>query len=318
MAYNLYFEPVGTPKGWADDKAQAELIRTCMVEFDAPVSSVATVANLPEFGAMYGTHPDDGFAQLKKITPRQTEDPSIWIVEFEYARMVNDVRQAQPPMQRPAEVEWETHQFDKARIVDIWGNIHCNSAGDPLVGERQEDSRLVATVSANVTETPRFLLQFRNKINTSPFTLDGIDIDFKCAKIQSIKISGWHREYQQDYRRAIVVIEIREPFNVINGSLGSNNGSKAVIGTAATIISPCQVQGWQHAELDQGFEYILAGKKTPFLDDAGMRCSKEKLLDGNGGKMTYALTAVGSEFYRIYDDYPDVDFSPLNLPSSTS
>lgn len=317
MSYDIYMEPVGTPHGWADDRNQAELTRFAKVVFDSAVSSVPFVANLPEFQAVYGVHPDDQFSLLKKVTPRQTEDPSVWDVEFLYSRRMNDQRQATTPIERPPRVRWSTHQFDKAMNYDINGDLICNSAGDPLVGDRMEDSRCVAHVIYNVTATPSTILQFRNKINTNPFVLDGVSIDFKCAKIQSIEISEWHQEQATYYREANIVIEIREPYQVINASIASSTSSTNIVGANTPTQANFQVQGWQRAELDQGYSYIASSKKTPFLDDAGQRMNHPGLLNGVGGKLAFLLTAVGSEYYRVFDIYQDVDFSPLNLPTST-
>lgn len=312
MAYTIYYDRIGSLQGDADNKAINSYSRVWTVQFDSPVSDISYVNNLPELPSFYSVYPDDPYAVLSKRSARQDDDdPSIWHVTMTWSRLSADQRQATTdPMNRPPQVSWSTNQFERPFEYDANGNMVCNSFGNKFnPPEMIEDSRVVARVVYNLTYVPTWILEYRNKINNAPFSLEGVFVDRNCARIMSVEVSNWKNEQNTYFREVVLVIEMRDNFTVSKGSDGKLRG------TSTTVSSNYQAYGWQKAILDRGFYYINgSGAAVKCLDDNSMEPSEPMLLDGKAGKLALP-TSPGDEAYRIYDGFKEVDFSVLNLPA---
>lgn len=312
MAYTIYYDRIGSLQGDADNKAVNSYSRVWTVQFDAPVSDINYVNNLSELPSFYSVYSDDPYAILTKRSARQDEeDPSVWHITLTWSRVSADQRQATTnPIDRPPRVSWSTTQFEKPFDYDANGNMVCNSVGDRFnPPEMVEDSRVLAKVVYNLTYVPTWILDYRNKVNNAPLTIEGIFVDTNCARIMSVDVSEWKNEQNTYFREVVLALEMRDVFTVSKSSDGGTRGP------SATIVPRCDVYGWQKAILDRGFQYINgSGDVVKILDKNNMEPSEPLLLDGKGGKLTVP-TSPGDEVYRVFDAFEEVDFSVLNLPS---
>jgi hypothetical protein len=96
------------------------------------------------------------------------------------------------PLQIEAKITWRSEQFQKPAVFDLNGYAIVNSAGDPFdPPPERDDSRWVATVVKNLAEVPLWLLDYQDAVNSVPFLIDGLEVEERKAKVQSIEISDW-------------------------------------------------------------------------------------------------------------------------------
>lgn len=132
----------------------------------------------------------------RSVSPsQQRESPQHWIIVAEYSSepMTQQKREEQQypnPLNRPARIRWNSAKYNKPCIYDTDGNLILNSAGDPYDPPPEIDqSRWTATIQKNVAAVPQVIIDYTDAINESPFTIQGVSVGPKVAKIMSIEIS---------------------------------------------------------------------------------------------------------------------------------
>ncbi|QDU39667.1 hypothetical protein Mal4_40130 [Maioricimonas rarisocia] len=91
------------------------------------------------------------------------------------------------PLEKPAEISWDSDQFEATTVFDRDRRPVTNSAGD-LVLFPYEDSRWVADVSKNVARVPRWITQFNNAINSGSISVDGIRFPKRTLMCKHLRI----------------------------------------------------------------------------------------------------------------------------------
>lgn len=299
----------------ADKSGNATYTRKFRVVFDDYVNDGNYVASLPEIPAPFSPYPTDFLSLVEKISPTQSDDdPSVWDVAIEYSRLMRDQEQVKPnPIDRRIKCVWDTNPYEKPFTYDINGHMVTNSAGEPFVPPEQiEDSRISVTCTGNQYFVPDWIFSFRNVINQNGFTLEGIYIPERCARVARVHVSEWQVENGIYYRTVGITLELREQRTLTNASYGV--GSSPSIGSTCTTSASYQIAGWDKAIQDAGYQQISSSKLVKITDGNGMDVSQPQLLNGKGVALTKPISS-GDEYYRVYDGFIAKDFGPLNLPS---
>lgn len=126
---------------------------------------------------------------------QQKDSPQHWIVTATYSsepltQQQREAQQFENPLDRPAKVRWNTAKYNKPVFIDNDGNNLVNSAGEFFDPPAEVDrSRWTATVTKNVEGIPFYIIEFTDAINDADFTIQGVPVAHRCAKIMSIEIS---------------------------------------------------------------------------------------------------------------------------------
>ena len=186
----LTFDEIHNGRDGGDDESQGRLVRRYSRVFRAVTDNNSddasvVLASAPSYGAVY---PKDMRAYCRSRSARnESFSKRVWIVTCLYSTE-REIQES--PLDDPPSVEWGTEQFQRPFYKDTDGDAILNSAGDqydpPVEGD---DSRWTATLTRNVSAVPAWLLTYADAVNSSAFTLDGIAIGERQAKIQAIRLS---------------------------------------------------------------------------------------------------------------------------------
>ena len=189
----------------------------------------------------------------------------------------------QDPTMRPPEVSWSTAPFQKVAEKDtVTGKPVANSAKKPFDPPVQvDDLRPVYVCTRNEGNFNRAnILLYKDAVNTDAITLDTLPIAPGQAKICSIQAQ---RQYDnnQIYHQVTYEIHVSQ-------------------------------DGWKESLLDIG---LMQLDGTPCVDRNGEPATEPCWLDGSGNQVPWAnIKAGASPSYVTYNVYPQVPFTPLQLP----
>ncbi len=244
--------------------------------------------DLPQIGDV---HPDDELAVCRNQspTPGGNNSPFVWNVRILYSTafsIQND------PTDDAPRVSWSTQQFQTAFIVDIDGDGVVNSAGDPFDPPVQkDDSRWSATTSVNLTVVPANILLLKNAINSSIFTIDGIEVAAQHGFMYGISIGEQQSRNGFGYRVLSYTIQLKD----------ADEG--------AWVISIPDM-GFNELVDDKPREILQGGADdTPPNPNAGEPFSSPRQLNGSGVAIA-APTALTTVFID-FDAYPLLDFNSI-------
>lgn len=303
MAYQFLEKPV---RARLDNKLIVEIYRRFQVIFDDVVNDPIAVLSLPECPKPFDSHPTDRFSSVSLIEPEQSEQSyNVWTITVTYSRNSLDYENAKEnPLDRRPKVEWDTVEYQRPFIYDANGKIVTNSAGDPFVPAYQiEDNRVVVSMTVNQLYVPTYILDYRNKINSAPFSIEGIAIPAQCAKTKRIHVGPWQNELGVLYRPVTISLELRESQGPMNVSTGVGLGNS---------FPGLTVPGFQVALQDAGYYEINGATRQKILVN-GLEPSQPALLDGSGAALITPIT-IGSEFFRVFDGFQTRDFSVFGFP----
>lgn len=207
--------------------------------------------------------------------------PCKWDIEATYSSELlkqADQTNVTDPSERPAKIKWKAQQYRRAISEDLDGNAIVNSAGDYFDPPPEIDSsHWVATIEKNVPAVPTFILSYTDAVNSDSFTIQGMTVNEKVAKIVDIDISD--RQTEGDFN-----------FYVFTYSL------------------EFRPETWRLKVLDQGFRYDDAGDIKQITDSSTppRPITSPKLLDGSGGIL--ANPSPGNAEFITFDVYNAVDF----------
>jgi hypothetical protein len=174
----------------------------------------------------------------------------------------------------------EIYQEDFFRDED--DNAVCNSAGEPFLDPApvRDAAQGIWKVRSNHTAIPPFILSYRNATNSAAFTIGGLSVAKKTAKIMRIEVG--------------------------ERQLRGNN-----------IFYPLQMEihvhdkGWRFKPLDQGLKERDADNKLVHIRNAGdtQNVTTAAMLDGAGKALTdpTPTNAVFGDFQQ----YKEKTFSGL-------
>ena len=260
-------------------------------KYDAVVT-VGSATSIPRIGDRY---PEDAGAWCRTVSVDQLAGSTHWKVTCQYS---SEYEITTNPLTDPAVITWSAEQFQRPAWKDRDGNAILNSAGQffatlPTV----DDSRFVASVQKNVSVVPIWVATYQDAINSVPFTIDGITVGTKLAKLNGLKIGNWQERAGVAFRSLSFDLHLRR-------------------------------EGWDLEILDQGRE--RKGTPSPTADQVGYDgeettkdypvintgdgtdASDVKLLDGNGYQLKNPTPA--NSVFLSFGYYQLQDFN--NLPLS--
>lgn len=256
------------------------------------IATAGSATGLPRIGDKY---PEDTGSWCRSVDVEQLAGSTIWKVKCTYS---SEFEVTTSPLTDPAVITWSAEQFQRPAWKDRDGNAILNSAGQffdtlPTV----DDSRFVVAVQKNVGVVPSWVATYQDALNSVPFTVDGITVGTKLAKLNGLKIGSWQERAGVAYRSLQYELHLRR-------------------------------EGWDLQILDQG--RLRKGRPTPTADEVGFAgeethkpypavvsgtgqdSSEPMLLDGNGAQLIDPTPA--NAVFLSFGYYHLVDFN--NLPLS--
>lgn len=291
-------------RGKVDEKGVRTFTTTWHVRTDAANDGpqIAMDAVPVAIGDGYASGNDSFLAAtLRSKDPQliMPEDDRLnWIVTCEYSSAVESANPNQDPnpLKRVVRVIWNTVEYQKpleraARLNDAGDAVVNpdeavkNSAGDSYVpAYLVEDSHWTVAITKNLAAVPPWILLYRNAVNASAFTMDGVPIERRMARISGIQIGPAEFENDVWFRSVTVQLDLRE-------------ASENPLGWDIQL----QDKGRNHLVLVAGVE-----KKTPIL--VGNEYTQtDQFLDGLGHKLPDGYP----EHYRNYRARRLLSFAPL-------
>jgi len=235
---------------------------------------------------LYSPHPSWQALTARKVTAsNQADSPHHYIVTVEYSsapldKEDKDKEDNPDPTTRPAVIKWNTVLYREAVEKDVDGDAILNSAGDYFDPPIERDrSNWTCNVRKNMANPPTWLLDYNNcPINSSSFTVDGVSVQARKARLSMIDIGEKQVENDVNFRTVTITLEFKK-------------------------------EGWQASILDQGLKEVDGGVLKPITVD-GKSITSPQLL--SGGVHIDAPTPDNAEFLD-YDIYDEKDFSVLPL-----
>ncbi len=244
-------------------------------------AEILSSGSCPQVGNFY---PDDTGAWCRRVQARnESYSKRVWIVTANYS---SEFEIEDNPLADPAEIEWTTEQYQKMYERDKDNALICNSAGDPFKPAIEgDDARWAVTVRKNVQAVPTTILEYRNAVNSNAFTISGVSVAARCAKLSGIRVGPT----QERNNVAFVVFSYTMH---LNGDT------------------------WDKVTLDAGFRMKIAGTniRMNIIGHDGQRVSSPVTLDGAGSPVWLTEDPVpGTEHYITSKIYPEQDFSILPM-----
>lgn len=250
--------------------------RTFHVSSDSKTDTAfdaGSASGLPLIGSAY---PDDANAFCKSISVACEHGYTGWLVTCEYDDKF-EIEQNTPENDE-VKISFTSELFQEEAWQDKDGNGVFNSAGDPYNPPlMRDDHRVVARIVKNVTSVPDYVLDFPNVVNSVPFTIKGLLVGARRAKISNVAVS-------EDQRRNGV------KFNTVTIDIQIKRRGKT----------------WDREVLDAGFRRLDPSDSTrriPCLNDDETEVTEPALLDGAGAQIDDPgpTDAVFNE-HRIYTE----------------
>lgn len=186
------------------------------------------------------------------------------------------------PVNRPAKIKWRTQAYRKAVDKDINGRAIVNSAGDYFDPPPEADrSHWVAMIRKNVTAVPAAILGYDNPVNSKGFTIQGLTVAPKVAKLLDIEISDLQVEGEYEFYTFDYALEFRPA-------------------------------GWNLKPLDQGYRYKSGSDRKNILDNSTppRPVTSPRLLDGAGNVLANPTTSNAVFLDYEIDDAKDFSILP--------
>lgn len=251
-----------------------------------------TIAASGLLPTQFSSHPHFAFLTARRTRYNQRSEHSrVWDVEVEYSseplsqREQEEAQQQSPnPLARAPQVRWASQQYAKAIHKDLDGKALVNSAGDPFDPPVEVDrSRWVVTISKNVSSVPPVILTYSDSINDNPFTIGGVTVEAKKAKLMALEISELQVENDIQFYVFTYAMEFRK-------------------------------EGWTLEVLDQGLRQKDPNDATLRIriqddGDPAQDVQSPWPLDGSGGKL--ADPKFDTVKFLEFRAYEERDFSIL-------
>jgi len=263
-----------------------------LVETDSKLTTRTQILASGLLPAKFTPHPDNALMTVRSVSLNQTESPKVWQADVSYSSVPydkddEDDEDQVSPLDKLARIRWSTTQFIKIADKDKDGVEITNSAGDMFDPPVEIDtSRFSIVVEKNLASIPVWVLSYPNTVNTSSFTVQGLTIPAKTAKMSELSISELKTEQGIDFYTLTFRMELANADEV----------------------------DWSINVLDRGFHMFKTPLTTPkeitkILDDDSNPVASPQLLDGSGG----VLEREATPSYRSFDVYHEKDFNLLPL-----
>ena len=147
--------------------------------------TVGSHSSLPTIGSQ---HPDDSNAYCRSLRVDNTDFWKGWTVTATYSdeRTLSET----DPSNDEIKVSWAAESYEEVILYDVVTNeAILNTANDPFSEPpTREATHLVATISANVTSVPTWILSYQDAVNSDAITIGGLSIGIGKAKMQNLSI----------------------------------------------------------------------------------------------------------------------------------
>jgi len=265
-----------------NNRGQRKYSRTFKIESDATSDTafdIGSVAGLPVLGDAF---PDDANAYCKQISVSCQAGYKYWTVQCDYDDTYDN--SGSTPANDDIQISWSSELFQRPAWKDKDGNGVLNSAGDPFNPPvMMDDHRTVCRIMKNVTTVPTYVLTFPNVVNSSAFTIDGVTVAQRYAKISNVAVSEVKRRNGTTYRSVTVEMQIRNT-------------------------------EWDFEILDAGFREVDGTDRIRITNTDGTDITDPALLDGAGNKIDDPEPADAVfETFRVYRE----DSYIGNIPGCT-
>lgn len=184
---------------------------------DNPATIYAsTLGGLPVLPAQYTGHPNNIFATLRtmRIFNPSHRRPELWTATGHYSSQPlteQEYQWSQDPCAREALISWSASPYQRPVTISVDGVTIMNSAGDPPDPVPEDtDYFWVATIGKNVPAVPTWFMPYAGAVNTGPFTIEGLTIPARCARLVAVNLTHKTRENTHVYRPLQLGIEMRE------------------------------------------------------------------------------------------------------------
>jgi hypothetical protein len=232
--------------------------------------TVGSNVSLPVIGSAF---PDDANAVCKSIDVACVDGFTKWHVTCNY----DDTYQVEStPTNDETRISWSSEIFQREAWKDKDGDGVLNSAGDPFNPPvMRDDARTVCRIVQNASSVPTYVLTYPNCVNSTSFTIDGVSVAARYAKISNVGVSEERRRNGTVYREVTIEMHIRN-------------------------------ETWDFEILDAGFrEFDPADstKRILITNDDGTDITEPACLDGSGAKVatpTPANAVFGT--FRVYTE----------------
>lgn len=260
----------------------ASFRRTWIVRSDVPVTEQAVLndTGAPQIGQ---AHPRYEGAYCTRVHAAP-QGPLVWQVEAEYQTPGRTGQQNPNPLNRPARIRWSTVVMRMPVFYDRDGKPILNTAGEPFDPPLEVDRKLpVVEVRKNLASVPSWILDYREAINSTAWTIDGVIILAKCAMMESVEVSEVQVENDISYREVAY---------------------RAVVAPTAL--------GWQPRLLNAGYSELVGSgnnqKLAPIVIN-GTTPSHPVPLDANGRRIPKPTPT--NVIWLTFNVYPELDFNFL-------
>ena len=258
-------------RGWlvqTDDKTDRE-------------SVVSTATGLPAYGELHPSPISDA-AYCNQIAYTMTDrgdTPTAWTVTASYtsARSLDET----DPTSDEVLVAWQSEIYQEPVFQDVNSQAILNSAGDYFIdpSPTRDTADLIATIQANVTSVPTWVLTYQNRVNNGSITIGGLAIAQGVAKLQRLTIGNREKRNSTTFYPLTFEIHLKEA-------------------------------GWRFKPLDAGFREIGYGGLVQIINDGdGEEVTTPVLLDGNGAVL--ANPSPSTAVFANYQVYEEKDFTVL-------
>lgn len=200
--------------------------------------------------------------------------PFGWIATCTFS---SKVELASLPENDPVEIDWDEEDIQVPVLKDRNGEAVLNSAGDfPDPLPVADDSILVANITFKTAATGAVLKAFRKSINSDAFTIDGVTVSAKHARVRRIKLGKVKYRGSNPYRDGSIQLAILDDSE----------------------------DDWEIRWLDAGYRYVDAGKRKKITSDGDdTEPTTPVMLDGSGGILASPSPATAvfnvTPYYRL-------------------
>lgn len=203
--------------------------------------------SLPAIGS---PHPSFPSAFCNDLELDQQASGVEWIATLTYS---SEREMKEDPIEERPRISWDGEMYTEAIAKDINGDAILNSAGDYFIDPSpiKEKSHLIAKIRSNVQAVPQWVLTYRDVINSSAITIDGLAIPAEKALIHRPQIGEEKLRNDVYYREVAIDVHIHP-------------------------------DGWKMNTLDAGFRKKASSKREQIKDDNGDEPTTPVPLDGAG------------------------------------
>jgi hypothetical protein len=246
--------------------------------------TVGSHAGLPAVGSQ---HPDDANAYCRSLRVENTDFWKGWTVTATYSdeRTLDD----SDPSNDEIKVSWAAESYEEVILYDVVTNeAILNTANDPFSEPpTREATHLVATISANVTSVPTWILSYQDAINSDAITIGGLSIGIGKAKMQNLSIG------QSQLRNGVTFYPLSFQIKIKN-------------------------DGWKFEPLSTGFSQLIVNFPDGVATIEKVDCvnagdqkpvSEPAMLDDRGAQIDSEDPADGH--FMEFDIYPSLAFASL-------